>query len=86
MKKRYLHKLTVKGLGSFPIDMLRYDRCMPYSEEDASKINQTFWPSCRDQIEITVYKISDLKDPQWEIRRWESFCYKMVKEDSRPMI
>lgn len=31
---------TVKGTGIFPIDMLRYDSCMPRSQEDVSRIEQ----------------------------------------------
>jgi hypothetical protein len=25
---------VVEGTGSFPVDMLRYDRCCPYEQED----------------------------------------------------
>jgi hypothetical protein len=34
MSKRIFY-FVVQGLGTFPIEMLRYDRCLPFSEDDA---------------------------------------------------
>ena len=31
---KYVVKFTVTGTGHFPVDMLRYDRCLPDSSED----------------------------------------------------
>ena len=31
-------KFTVTGHGAFPVDMLRYDACHPYTPQDVSNI------------------------------------------------
>ena len=36
-KDMYVTDFYVTGKGEFPLDMLRYDCCYPYSGEDAAK-------------------------------------------------
>lgn len=80
MKRTYRHLLIVKGFGSFPIDMLRYDGCIPYSEADAGKIQRTFFAGSSNE-EIQVYKITESKVSPWTLARWESFGWKKVREE-----
>lgn len=66
-------RITVKGRGRFPIDMLRYDECYPASQLDATLIS--------DSIDHT----SDTYLQTWEVglysnmlrgpteARWASF-------------
>ena len=35
----YITTFTVRGYGAFPIDMLRYDSCFPWSPRDAEAIS-----------------------------------------------
>lgn len=85
MAKRYAHVLMVKGIGSFPIDMLRYDRYSPHREEDSGKINRTFHPGQEPEGEIEVYTVSDSKVSPWTIGRWQSFCWEVVKSETRQL-
>jgi hypothetical protein len=36
-QKFHAFVFTVRGTGKLPIDMCRYDRCVPYSQDDVSK-------------------------------------------------
>ena len=38
----WMWNATVSGYGVFPIDMLRYDACVPRNKWDASAIEQAF--------------------------------------------
>jgi len=38
MATLHRHTFTVEGLGQFPYDMLRYDRCYPASENDSYRM------------------------------------------------
>lgn len=78
----YIHSITITGRGSFPLDMLRYDRCFPASEIDANAIARTF--EHHENWEITVSKYTDKRNlclgtdnEIWNLARWASFnCYK----------
>jgi hypothetical protein len=63
---------VVEGRGSFPIDMLRYDRCTPYEQEDVHWMEGTVQRSCK--------LVSHVAPPTKE--RWNSFGWSvdMVKE------
>ena len=64
-----MHTFIATGSGPFPVSMLRFDCCWPYTDEDANKIERSFTPG----------------NGRWEIRlqtgsrhsptegRWESF-------------
>ena len=45
---KYVCEFTVKGIGGLPIDMMRYDRCTPLTQEDASKTFQSHCLSLDD--------------------------------------
>jgi hypothetical protein len=74
----------VTGKGSFPIDMLRYDRCMPDTERDARTVEDTLIPgSVRDPETgkratwvVNVCKIVNSRQEAsraWTVARWASF-------------
>ena len=72
-----LHIFTVKGYGPFPIDMLRYDRCWPASEEDAA---QAQYPGSDG---ATVRLVAHESNRHWQPTRarWESFGWKVIETD-----
>lgn len=88
MKRTYCHILTVTGNFCFPIDMLRYDRCTPYQEEDSGRIATTmmFKRTMLDEGKqiVKVMKVTDSKIPQWTIGRWQSFGWFEVKREIIP--
>ncbi len=36
----HVKQFTVEGMGTFPIDMLRYDRCWPRTGADAAMVQE----------------------------------------------
>jgi hypothetical protein len=75
----FLHTFRVRGDGSFPVDMLRYDSCFPATEGAASLIERSIRDGAlsRDR-EVTLHA--------WQHRdwtpthgRWESFNWKIVE-------
>jgi hypothetical protein len=71
--------------SSFPIDMLRYDRCWPVSERDSYKI-VTSETRSHDESgnEVTVEKWQ-INDKPWTLARWESFGWELVRAE-RPEV
>ena len=66
-------RFTVRGIGQFPIDMLRYDRCWPFASFDAQAIEKSFQQNNLDNIEIDLVSINSPT-----VRRWESFLWRVV--------
>ncbi len=72
LKYQHFAKVTVKPFSSFPIDMLRYDRCTPNRQLDSSQINASF--EQRDKPIIVVVRcISENAKEPWTTDRWKSF-------------
>lgn len=71
---RYVHlaKVTVR-LGEFPIDMLRYDRCMPNTETDSGLIRGSFEHHLRKPLTVVVRQYSTVQFAPWTVARWQSF-------------
>jgi hypothetical protein len=69
-----IHDFVVEGRTSFPIDMLRYDRCWPRTELDAGEVERSF-----RRVEgvrgVRVVSLSGLRAPT--DGRWESFGWKV---------
>lgn len=57
---------VVVGSGRFPIDMLRYDRCFPYREEDTNTIQNS-----REERPVVIERRAP--NPMFTPERWESF-------------
>lgn len=63
---------TITGRGGFPIDMLRYDECIPASEEDAGHIINSFGGFVRWTIRVRKVHPRNRFD-NFTVARWESF-------------
>ena len=75
---KWEHFAEITGNRAFPIDMLRYDSCMPATERDARTIEDVSNPMVTRPGGLTwtvrVRKHSDLKgNGYWNPGRWESF-------------
>lgn len=74
---KWMHYADISGTGGFPIDMLRYDNCIPASEEDANTIERVCNPMLWEEEPkwtVRVKKYSDLKSRgYWTSGRWNSF-------------
>lgn len=65
---------VVRGGGSFPLSMLRFDCAWPFTDEDANKIEQSFTPHKGNRWEITLQTSSRFAPTEG---RWESFNCKV---------
>lgn len=70
---KYVHfaKVTVR-YGSVPIDMLRYDRCMPNTERDSNAMSE-ITETRKKGASFIVRSYSESPTPHWTIARWASF-------------
>ena len=68
--------ITVSGSGTFPYDMLRYDRCVPATESDSYVMAGT------EQRKVTLIMFSSLRNGGPTDDRWKSFSWKV--EEARP--
>ena len=62
-------------MGTFPIDMLRYDRCCPFREQDASAIERSFVEHFDKGI-VWVIKPDEkgtVRGGTFNVDRWRSF-------------
>lgn len=75
MRKMELRDFTVEGHGEFPFDMLRYDSCWPYQQEDAAQL-----ASRRYERDTNVQRrrivLQGIQDPTKA--RWQSFNWNVV--------
>ena len=71
LKYKHLAKVTIKPFHQFPIDMLRYDRCMPYREVDSYWI-QTTGHNDKPAV-LVVIQYSFNSKAEWTTDRWSSF-------------
>lgn len=74
-KKDTHYRFKVTGKLSFPLDMLRYDRCFPEGSDDAAQIGYTFEPD-RRKSEIQTITLIGLSRPT--DARWSSFLWSVV--------
>lgn len=82
-KYRYVHYAVVKGNGSFPVDMLRYDSCVPVNftlEEAYSGMKAKLDPATSAPgDDLVVADVSEHRLPRFTKERWRSFLW-FVKE------
>lgn len=77
LKKFDLEFAVVVGGGEFPYDMLRYDRCFPYSEQrDAAALGQYGWT--KRAVVVARYHG---QPGSWTPARWESFGWQFKDAD-----
>ena len=78
LAKVYLFRLTVKGSGEFPFDMLRYDGCFPEAERESGKLY--YHASFEHPREIELHMVS-FNDKGPTKGRWQSFGWNVVKTE-----
>jgi hypothetical protein len=75
-KKEYRQtEVTVRGRGTFPLDMLRYDRCIPTSESDTNRMH---YPQLEYQI-FKLYRLSS-EGTKATAGRWKSFGWEVISD------
>lgn len=70
--------VTVEGRGEFPLDMLRYDSCVPQSQTDAFTMTQE-----GDLRRVKLHRFS-IEGRRATAARWESFRWRVVQDTGRP--
>jgi hypothetical protein len=81
----YIQKAIIKGRGEFPVDMLRYDRCAPYTEQGAYELRDTIAKGDGHQWELTVVRYVTTKTAKWSIDRWQSFGVDITPGDTEKL-
>lgn len=66
--KKVTYKFRVQGTGRFPLDMLRYDSCWPWSQEDVRALDG--WQDMTGGTPRVVL-LEGISEPTEE--RWASF-------------
>jgi hypothetical protein len=69
------YKFKVTGTGTFPIDMLRYDRCFPHTAEDVGRIIADPYDlnTLKKKREVEMLMPVEDKTRMPTSPRWESF-------------
>jgi hypothetical protein len=84
--KHFTQKFQVKGKYPFPLDMLRYDSCFPYSQEDVVKIqiNLDLHSSHCSSPETTIMlmRCVETKADIPTKDRWNSFGWAVIAEST----
>jgi len=70
--KNRLHRFTVEGCTRFPLDMLRYDVCVPIGPEDIGQIEASLDDPHPDRPR-TVALYAKAPDRRCTVARWVSF-------------
>lgn len=64
---------VITGSLSFPIDMLRYDGCVPASEQDSQMIGDTFMSSKSKKLRNWSITVKKTNSNPFSVGRWQSF-------------
>lgn len=75
----FLQLVVVEGRGSFPVDMLRYDACIPATESDANIIASSQYdpdPTTPTRVQLRRFAASKASRPT--DGRWSSFGWQVV--------
>lgn len=75
----------VRGRGTFPLDMLRYDACAPLESEDASSIGDLRHGRGEAErvVKLAMFT-SERRDPTHA--RWRSFGWLVVEVNGQKVI
>lgn len=76
-RPRYVHYAIVKGTGSFPLDMLRYEFAAPVNF-DLILEYPYYRFSGRDETDLIIAYASPLIRPRWTNDRWRSFGWELT--------
>ena len=83
MTKQKFHAFTfiVTGDGRFPIDMMRYDRCVPRTQDDVAKMIDH---NATRRVEMIAYTpVGNKLEPTGG--RWISFGWGVVENSVKPI-
>ena len=71
----HTHRAKVVGSGPFPVDMLRYDKCYPDTERDATAIVHSvkILPLEDRPTSVDVVQQHLSVRPNWTPERWATF-------------
>ena len=75
MANAKIWEYTVEGRGTFPFDMLRYDRAWPATETDAGILTRH---NNRGRTETGEYKVKLHALDEGTPARWNSFGWRVV--------
>ena len=79
---KYWTKFKVTGSSLFPLDMLRYDQCFPYTAEDASKIGGDL---LADERTVTLAFYHPRRLPTITTARWKSFGWTVDENETETL-
>jgi hypothetical protein len=87
MSKNYIITFTVEatGVACMPLDMMRYDRVTPRSQEDVGELACIDIPREEGEPPMKVEFVRQSHgDREWSpnVDRWRSFGWKVVKVDA----
>jgi hypothetical protein len=74
-ENRFACEITVKGHGDFPIDMLRYESAVPFSEEDSHHIDRTFYEDKPHTVRLLCFFKAEREPAR---SRWRSFGWEVL--------
>ena len=79
---KYACEFTVTGIGDVPLDMMRYDRCTPLSQNDVIK---AFVPTpfgLRPTESVRMIRFTEGKGRNYAdnptVKRWNSFGWQVT--------
>lgn len=72
---RWLQLAVVMGRGSFPVDMLRYDSCVPVNFRIELQDGMHRVVMDEGHTEMLVADVTETRMPRWTAARWSSFLW-----------
>ena len=87
MAKQCQHIITITAKNvfiPFPIDMLRYDRCYPYSKDDSKKIRGDM-RTIDETGNLESITVSRADSEIWKpaVEQWKTFGWNVSKHEIR---
>jgi hypothetical protein len=70
MPKLNLKTFTVRGKGSFPVDMLRYDKCWPATMDDAEVMAEVIAQPVVGKVDIKLTTCIQPTPERWRLFGW----------------
>lgn len=77
MPRNVTYEYKVRGVGGFPIDMLRYDHAIPATEQDSVQISASLGTHFMGEPARTARIVSLISDFPPTPARWASFGWQV---------
>lgn len=81
---KYACEFTITGRGYVPVDMMRYDRCTPLTQEDASKMNPEH-KQPDGNYSVTMIRFTETQADKPTAARWSSFGWQVSEVKFRKL-